>query len=60
MTEQLQNKQFTLTSPLPPQMSKKDKKKKEEPKLKVINHPADDSTKKASKRKDTFNPLQTQ
>ena len=41
-------------------MSKKDKKKKEEPKLKVINHPADDSTKKASKRKDTFNPLQTQ
>ena len=41
-------------------MSKKDKKKKEEPKLKVVNHPTEDTTKKASKRKDTFNSLQIQ
>lgn len=53
------NTQFTLTSPLPPQMSKKDKKKKEEPKLKVVNHPTEDTTKKVSKRETAMNPLQT-
>lgn len=51
--------QFTLTSPFPPQMSKKDKKKKEEPKLKVVNHPTEDTTKKVSKRETAMNPLQT-
>lgn len=40
-------------------MSKKDKKKKEEPKLKVINHPTEDTAKKASKRETAMNPLQT-
>ena len=41
-------------------MSKKDKKKKEEPKLKVINHPTDDSTKKVSKRETAINSLKAQ
>lgn len=41
-------------------MSKKDKKKKEEPKLKVVKHPTEDTTKKVSKRKDTFNSLKIQ
>ena len=41
-------------------MSKKDKKKKEEPKLKVINHPTEDSTKKASKRETAIHSHKTQ
>lgn len=41
-------------------MSKKDKKKKEEPKLKVINHPTEDTAKKASKRETAINSLKAQ
>lgn len=51
--------QFTLTTTLPPEMSKKDKKK-EEPKLKVINHPTEDTAKKASKRETAINSLKAQ